>query len=185
MNTFKAALLFFFSFLSGLIQAQEYTFDVQHINVEEGLPDRRVLNVLQDKKGFIWVSTPGAISRYDGYQFKTYNADFLKIRENTGVKFAIDQQNNLWYQEEIDNKSIVGIVDTETDAILSIEDYTNGLFTAQDITAFSADRVNKAVFYIGTKDGNIYKYEEGFTIKYFALINSVNFRKWIFSIDFL
>ncbi len=177
MNRLTNTLYLFFLFYIVLpIQAQEYIFDVEHINVEEGLPDRRVLNILQDKKGFIWVSTPGAISRYDGYHFKSYSSDFLGIRGNTAVKFAVDQQNNLWYREVIySNKIKVGIIDLEADSLLSIGDYTKGLFTAKDIAAFSTDRLNRAIFYIGTKDGTIYKYDDGFVIisRQEAVLNDV------------
>ncbi len=164
MNRLKNTLYLFFLFCIVLpIQAQEYIFDVEHINVEEGLPDRRVLNILQDKKGFIWVSTPGAISRYDGYNFKSYSADFLGIRGNVSVKFAVDQNNNLWYREiSASRNAKVGVIDISADTLMSIESYTEGLFTAEDISEFSSDRLNRAIFYIGTKDGTIYKYDDGF-----------------------
>ncbi len=164
MNTLKTLFyILLFAHTTIALHAQAYLFDVQHINVEEGLPDRRVINILQDKKGFIWVSTAGAISRYDGYNFKSYSADFLGIRGNTSVSFAVDQQNNLWYQEiHHDKVPVIGIINTASDTLLSIENYTNGLFSAKDVVGFSADRVNKAIFYIGTKDGTIYKYDERF-----------------------
>ncbi|MCB9294755.1 MAG: hypothetical protein H6559_16780 [Lewinellaceae bacterium] len=47
------------------------------------MPHRRTFAVTQDQDGFIWVNTPGAISRYDGYRFKTYNAPFLKFQKTT------------------------------------------------------------------------------------------------------
>lgn len=166
MNIYKILLLLlFYTYASVALYAQAYLFDVEHINVEEGLPDRRVLNILQDQKGFIWVSTAGAVSRYDGYNFKSYSADFLGIKGNASVKFAVDQQNNLWYQEvRYVKQPTIGIINTAMDTLISIEDYTNGLFSAKDIVVFSADRVNKSIFYIGTKDGAIYKYDKEFVL---------------------
>jgi len=68
--------ILFCSFFVAL--AQDYLFDVQIINIEDGLPNSRVSNIAQDKEGFIWISTPGKISRYDGHPFKIYGAAFLK-----------------------------------------------------------------------------------------------------------
>ena len=66
-----------FAILYGLVgmsstAGQNYLFDLDIINIEDGLPHRNTYDIVQDKEGFIWVSSLGAISRYDGYQFKTY-----------------------------------------------------------------------------------------------------------------
>lgn len=41
-------------------------------NSGNGLPDNNVRFLLQDKKGFIWMGTPGGLYRYDGYFFTAY-----------------------------------------------------------------------------------------------------------------
>ncbi len=39
---------------------------------EDGLPGMEVYNIMQDKRGFIWIGTDNGICKYDGKTFKTY-----------------------------------------------------------------------------------------------------------------
>ncbi|MEM6271817.1 MAG: response regulator [Bacteroidota bacterium] len=64
----------FLSFLTGgqCTYAQEYNF--LNINVNEGLAQSQVRDILQDKRGFLWIATKGAgISQFDGKRFRTAN----------------------------------------------------------------------------------------------------------------
>lgn len=167
-------LTLFLSFSLGLY-TQEYIYDVQYLNVEEGLPDRRVINIIQDKKGFIWVSTPGAVSRYDGYQFKTYNASFFNIAESSSVYMVVDENNHIWYSEIGYKTTNSGIFDTEKDTIYTFEDYTNGLLQSEDIKYLSTSKQDKETFMIATKQGEVYHYKEGT----FKLIHQTNFTYFI------
>ncbi|MCO6479765.1 MAG: response regulator [Phaeodactylibacter sp.] len=51
-------------------QPQALRFD--RLTIEDGLPDPSVLDIAQDKKGFIWLATPSGIVRYDGYEMRYY-----------------------------------------------------------------------------------------------------------------
>lgn len=71
----------FFFLLSVLIvclspsgaSAQQYNF--QHYGVSEGLPQSQVNCIFQDSYGFIWMGTEGGAARFDGRNFKVYDAD--------------------------------------------------------------------------------------------------------------
>ncbi|MCB9290625.1 MAG: hypothetical protein H6560_25175 [Lewinellaceae bacterium] len=144
--------------------SQRYLFDVREINVEDGLPDRRTFAIAQDQDGFIWISTPGAISRYDGYHFKTYNASFLKIPETSGVFLAADKDNNLWYCEMkgVDSPNQSGIINTRQDTIYDLETFSHGLFSSEDVIYISQSRINSPDLFISTRQGIVYKYNGAF-----------------------
>jgi len=42
-------------------------------NMDNGLPQNSVKDIVKDKYGFIWLSTEGGIVKYDGLSFTTYN----------------------------------------------------------------------------------------------------------------
>ena len=46
-----------------------------HLTSKEGLPPGTIRNILQDDQGFLWINTSGALTRYDGYKFKSYRRD--------------------------------------------------------------------------------------------------------------
>ena len=45
------------------------------ISIDEGLASTYVSCIIQDRKGFMWFGTWKGLSRWDGYQFKTFRHD--------------------------------------------------------------------------------------------------------------
>jgi|GEM_PF-1048679 len=67
----KKLSLFFIFCTSLLIQAQEPVSI--HILERNGLPDKEFYGVMEDDKGFIWLSAAKGLFRYDGKTFKNYS----------------------------------------------------------------------------------------------------------------
>ncbi|MDD3321202.1 MAG: two-component regulator propeller domain-containing protein [Paludibacter sp.] len=65
-------LLYVFFFSSIFCIAQEIQFD--HIDINDGLADNSVRKIFQDKKGYMWFATLNGLSRYDGNNFRNFNA---------------------------------------------------------------------------------------------------------------
>lgn len=75
----------------------ERDFVVRVWRKEHGLPDDRVLSLLCDRNGFLWVGTRKGVSRFDGQRFLTWS------RSNTGAftseecrALAEDQEGFIW-----------------------------------------------------------------------------------------
>ena len=47
----------------------------EHLSLEEGLSQAAVMDVLQDRRGYIWLATEDGLNRYDGTGFKVYRHD--------------------------------------------------------------------------------------------------------------
>jgi len=45
------------------------------VSVEQGLSQESVLNILQDRQGFMWFGTQAGLNRYDGYKMTVYSTD--------------------------------------------------------------------------------------------------------------
>ena len=45
---------------------------ITHYSSEDGLSENTVMDILQDKKGNLWLSTWNGINKFDGYTFHTY-----------------------------------------------------------------------------------------------------------------
>lgn len=91
MKNTLSALLFFMSALSGA--AQQY--HMRHFGVEDGLPSSEAYDVMQDREGFIWISTDRGLSRYDSYSFRNFStADGLT--DNTVFSVQEDAQGRIW-----------------------------------------------------------------------------------------
>lgn len=44
----------------------------RHLSIDDGLPSSLVSDLLQDRRGFMWVGTARGVSRYDGHRFRNY-----------------------------------------------------------------------------------------------------------------
>ena len=74
--SFKMLLVCMF-FTTGMwSQSEQIAFE--KYGVEEGLPEPWITSVIQDDKGFIWLSTQNGLVKYDGYDFKVYRGDSYK-----------------------------------------------------------------------------------------------------------
>jgi ligand-binding sensor domain-containing protein len=81
-------------FVSASLHAQNTV--IKHYGANQGLPSSETYFVTQDSKGYLWIATDAGVTKYDGYQFKTYTtADGLP--DNTVFKIHEDKYNRIWF----------------------------------------------------------------------------------------
>lgn len=70
----KKLFLLFIMLLScsNRMTAQVPPYIVQEIGIEQGLSNNYVVNITQDKKGFLWFATEEGLNKFDGTRFTTY-----------------------------------------------------------------------------------------------------------------
>lgn len=71
----------------------------EHYGSEDGLPQHTVMDILQDQKGFMWFSTWDGLSKFDGYEFKSFKIQNTKpnsIRSNRINKILEDTYGFIW-----------------------------------------------------------------------------------------
>ena len=66
------------------------------LSIKDGMPEGTVVDLLQDKKGYMWIATQKALVRYDGYKPKVYD---FGIKDPYGIfvrKLYEDSKGRLW-----------------------------------------------------------------------------------------
>lgn len=95
----KATLLLILCSLLNTILAQEQT-RFRHIDRKDGLSQRSVFTIAQDKDGFMWFGTRDGLNKYDGYHFTVYrneeNNDSSLIFNDVRVLYFDENVNKLW-----------------------------------------------------------------------------------------
>ncbi len=89
--------LFLFAPVRALAQQQHYEF--LHLSLNDGLSNSQVLNLMQDRKGYLWIGTLSGLNRYDGYNFKTFRHqenDSTSIRDNYIEGIYEDHLGRIW-----------------------------------------------------------------------------------------
>lgn len=93
-------LAVFCLFVISLSFAQTVQYqEPQIIGSLQGLSNTKVSNIIQDKKGFIWIGTEDGLNKFDGYYFhvyKTIEGDSLSLINNNINKLLIDSEDRLW-----------------------------------------------------------------------------------------
>jgi signal transduction histidine kinase/ligand-binding sensor domain-containing protein len=75
---------------------------LQHLNVEQGLSQSSVYNILQDSRGFMWFATGDGLNRYDGKDFVVFKSKINDtsssgfIERNINSAIFEDNNNRLW-----------------------------------------------------------------------------------------
>lgn len=136
--------------------AQQY--NIRSWSLEQGLPQSQVMAIQQDRKGFLWLATRAGLSRFNGFDFRTYTKDDGLSSHNISTLFE-DSHHRLW----------IGT----TDAGLlhfngaTFEQYgvPQGL-EAQAIRAISEDKAGR--LWLATNKG-VYILNDGQALRYGAL----------------
>lgn len=101
---FSSKIFFFISVLLCICftrASAQLDCSFEHFGTEDGLPQNNIMNILQDKKGFMWFSTWDGLSKFDGYNFKTIrlpNSDKKKSKSNRIDHIHEDKYGNIWVQ---------------------------------------------------------------------------------------
>ena len=83
--------------MANLVQGQ--TIKMKMYGMEDGLSDKVIRNIVQDKYRHLWIGTEYGLNRYDGHQFQTFlhdPTDSSSISNNSIFGLAADQSNHIW-----------------------------------------------------------------------------------------
>lgn len=88
----RLLLLMINAILGGLFSQNPYAI---HLDQSNGLPTNAVYNILQDKKGFIWIASDKGLFRYDGSEYKPYVKKDMVSK--SGSYLHEDRLGRIWY----------------------------------------------------------------------------------------
>jgi len=96
---FCASLCFLLSALS-LAGQPDYSHDLptEYYSVNDGLSDRMVTDIIQSRRGLIWLSTPNGLNRFDGYEFIVFNNhpdNRHQLSDSNIRKLNLDKDGNI------------------------------------------------------------------------------------------
>lgn len=77
-------------------KAQEDLPGFDHYTVKDGLPTQTIYNVLQDKNGFLWITTDAGVSRFDGTNFVNYTTE-NGLGDNEVINLYEDKKGRIWF----------------------------------------------------------------------------------------
>jgi ligand-binding sensor domain-containing protein len=94
-SALAAGLLYFLLVTTGFTQSLKF----DHLSVKQGLSQGNVVDICQDKLGFIWVGTEDGLNLYDGYNFTVFRNDQddpFSISNNNVHYLLVSKTGELW-----------------------------------------------------------------------------------------
>jgi ligand-binding sensor domain-containing protein/serine phosphatase RsbU (regulator of sigma subunit) len=107
---------------------------VELFDVENGLSQTAVQDLIQDSFGFLWIGTQNGLNRYDGYGFKVYRnqpLDTTSIANDYITSICEDRNRNVW----IGTSNGLCLYNRKTDS------FVNFFHNPQDETSISSNRI--------------------------------------------
>jgi|GEM_PF-1062532 len=81
------------------LNSQTIYKNIIHYSINDGLSSGLVQDIAQDSLGYIWIATKAGLNKFDGYNFKVYNAnidDSSSILSNELEVIFVDETGVLW-----------------------------------------------------------------------------------------
>lgn len=146
-----------------------YYINIQQIDGRYGLESMMIRDLYQDKKGFIWISTPGGLAQFNGHQFRYFKDPKIIGAINTGIeifgeidgKLLVGENRTTKYNPEgiLEKYFVPYLLDPVSGQLLPFSSSIgknapiNGRI--QNLTC------HRETLYIGFKNGQIYAYSKG------------------------
>ena len=151
-------------------RAQEYLLDVQYFGIENGLSQRDVECIQQDKQGFMWLGTNYGLNRFDGYSFKWFTQEKHGLQSNTINHILQDDEGWLWLfytgSRVFHTPQSIDLFNPATEEVISLEEkFGHNLpFNFKDISSFIAAPDGRLAFVTTQKKLILYSHKKGFEV---------------------
>lgn len=113
-------------FIIGILSYTSLTaqvLDIRHYNVQDGLIQSQVTGITQDDDGFMWFSTVGGVSSFDGKHFTRYTKR-NGLAENYATCIFKDSKGQIWFGHE---HGKITVYDPKTNQFRHFQISVNGL----------------------------------------------------------
>jgi signal transduction histidine kinase/ligand-binding sensor domain-containing protein len=150
MRIYLLAILSFF--IQGSLYSQTSVsnlieYSIQVWSTEEGLPSNNLRHVVQDTKGYIWVSSFNGLMRFDGNTFDIFNSDGIQeLKSNGFSKISEDIAGNMYFG-------------TLTSGLLQYNGNAFKLFKIDSSFSKSISAINvdsRGTIWVGTQNNGLY-----------------------------
>lgn len=160
-NTPPKALVFLLLLLAALpLWAQKKHIRFRHLNIENGLSQNTIYDVLQDQRGLIWVATQDGLNLYDGHRFIDFHAkldDPTSISHSYTRALAEDSQGRLWIGTWGGGLNLFNRADRTFTHIRHDANNPNSL-SSDLVRTLYLDPMDDNILWIGTEGGGLNRY---------------------------
>ncbi|MEM9823038.1 MAG: two-component regulator propeller domain-containing protein, partial [Bacteroidota bacterium] len=142
--------------------SNNFTLQEQSFSTKDGLSHPSVTAFAQDAYGFIWMSTPDGLNRYDGQSFKVYRKKSHGLQSNNIRRVMNSPDSLLWlfYPEGANGFQAMDVFDPISGQVSKFEKHYEGQLPDEIATFnFGNQRANEdGSIWLGS-DHYLYEYD--------------------------
>ncbi len=90
-NIHRYCFVLLFICLTVLLHAQQLRYQFKNYTPSDGLPSSETYQVLRDASNYMWFATDHGVTRYNGYEFETFN-----LPDNSIMSLYEDEKKRIW-----------------------------------------------------------------------------------------
>jgi signal transduction histidine kinase/ligand-binding sensor domain-containing protein/DNA-binding NarL/FixJ family response regulator len=124
---------------------------------EQGLVSNFVYQIVQDKKGFIWIGTEEGLNKFDGKNFTEFTTrpGRYSLSHNRAQTLMLAPDGNIW----VGTSDGINIYDYKSDSIIQVKTNTSPLkLVYNDITCLTMSKNNR-ITWIGTYGDGLHYFD--------------------------
>jgi hypothetical protein len=149
---------------------------LRNYNIRNGLPSSDIYSIMQDSKGFIWMTGDMGVSCFDGYKFKNFSSA-EGLADNTLFGAYEDKQHRIWFRSFSGKLSWL-----RNDSVFSLP-------CNDTLVSFFRSALNNSIYvegdtvWLGTTIGYIIKINPGWKNQHVVKMNVPGKEKYIYRIN--
>ena len=149
INSFFALffLLPYFGFTPCFSQSQTI---FKKINQTNGLSNDRVISIVKEKNGFVWIGTKNGLNRYDGNKIKIFNKQNSALISNDIADILVDNKGRIWIATFGGG---LNLYNPSKDKFVIYKNIANNLTSIPSNELNTLFEDSKGTIWLGTKNG--------------------------------
>ena len=142
------SILILFCITTTLSSQKIESNQINKLSTEQGLSSNLIYNILQDRKGFIWVATEEGLNKFDGKNFTYFsvNSGRYSLSHNRTQTLLLAPDGNIW----AGTSDGLNIYDYKSDSIIKVKTNTSPLKLVYDDITYLTSGIDKTRTWIGT-----------------------------------
>ncbi len=160
INSFNRILILIsFLFLSLNLNLLAQDFLIKKYSADNGLPDNRVNDIVQDSVGRIWIATRTGIASYDGVEWIRYGKE-AGVPQVEYIRIKIDEKGIIWFLPRTFSNDFT-IIYFENSVWHKLKLKSGLSNTRSALVSFDIKHLGtKPVIFVGTLSNGIIKYKD-------------------------
>ncbi|WP_367390802.1 ATP-binding protein [Lewinella sp. LCG006] len=103
----------------------DYTLEISLWAKEDGLPSWHIFDIIEDRRGYLWLGTDVGLVRFDGNSFTTYSGVKFGLRSDRVGRIAEDVNGNIWLFCSLGEDRFFDVFDPIEESAIPLEVYIN------------------------------------------------------------